>query len=70
MTTMAAPLSNVQLELLKLFSTNVNTEELIELKTVLANFYAEKAILKSNQIWDEKEFSDELMDNWLNKENQ
>ncbi len=68
MTTTAAPLSNVQLELLKLFSTNMSDGELAELRTVLANFYAEKAILKADQIWDEKGFSNELMDTWLNKD--
>lgn len=69
MTVTGAPLSNVQLELLKLFSTNMGQEELVELKTVLANFYADKAILQANRIWDDKGYSDELMDKWLNKEN-
>lgn len=63
-----ATLSNVQLELLKLYSTNLSEEDLQELKLLLARFYAEKAIQLANQIWDEKGFSDADVDRLLNKD--
>lgn len=48
------PLSNLQLELLKLYSTNLDQQELVELKRVLANYFAQKAIKEADKIWDEK----------------
>jgi hypothetical protein len=61
------PLSNVQMELMKLYSTNLSDKELAELKDVLAKFYADKAITKANEIWDAKGLTDADMENWLNK---
>lgn len=60
------PLSNVQIELLKLYNTNLSDKEILELKDVLANFYAEKAIAQADAIWDERGLSDEDMDRLLN----
>jgi len=61
------PLSNVQVELLKLFSTNLNDKDLIELKDLLSSFYAEKAVVQADGIWDEKKLTNEDMDKWLDK---
>ncbi len=63
----AQPLSNLQLELLKLYSTNLNQQDLVELKTLLANYFAQKAIKEADKIWDEKELSNEDMKKWLNE---
>ena len=60
-------LSNLQLELLKLFSTNVPEQDLKNIKNYLSNYFAQKAIKEADKIWDEKSFSNELMDKWLNK---
>ncbi len=61
------PLNNVQVELLKLFSTNLSDKDLEDLKNVLAKFYADKAILKANEIWDERGLADADMEAWLNE---
>ena len=61
------PLTNVQIELMKLFNTNLSENELIELKDLLSRFYANKAITEADAIWDEKGLTDEDMDKWLNK---
>lgn len=52
------PLSNVQVELLKLYGTNLSVTDLEDLKNVLAKFYADKAIVQANQIWDERGLTD------------
>ena len=59
------PLSNVQMELLKLFATGLSEQDLKELKSVLADFYAKKSILLANEVWDEKGLTNEDMDKWL-----
>ncbi len=61
------PLSNIQVELLKLYSTDLSETDLSELKEQLAQFYAKKAIYSANEKWKEKGLSDNDMDNWLNK---
>jgi len=60
-------LSNLQLELLKLFSTNVPEQDLKNIKNYLSNYFAQKAIKEADKIWDKKSFSNELMDKWLNE---
>jgi hypothetical protein len=40
----AQKLSNVQLEILKMYSTDLSFSELLELKQELATFFAKKAI--------------------------
>ncbi len=64
------PLSNVQLELLKVYSTNISDDELLELRNVLARHFMKKAVAAADRIWDERGYTNELMDEWLNEENQ
>ena len=61
------PLSNVQAELLKLFSAEVPEVHLLELKKVMAKFLLEKASDKADAIWDQKGYSEEKLKEILNK---
>lgn len=67
MTGLNFPLSNVQMELIKLYSTSLSDKDLLELKDVLAKYFAEKAISKANEIWDQKGLTNDDMDKWLNE---
>lgn len=60
-------LSNVQQEILKLYSTELNDEDIYELKSQLARYYANKAIFQADKVWEKKGYSAEDMDNWLNE---
>lgn len=62
------PLTNLQLEIVKLYSTDLERQELLELKQVLANFFAKKAIEEADKIWDEQNLTDDDMEAWLNAE--
>ncbi len=53
-TTIQQPFSNVQLELLKLFASNVPDEDLLEIKSVLSKYFFEKAKDAADKAWDEK----------------
>ena len=68
MSALPSPLSNVQLELLKLYSTDLSDNDFAELKNVLARFYAEKSIQLANKVWDEKGLTNKDMEAWLNEE--
>lgn len=58
-------LTNLQLELLKLFSYELNETQLIEIKTILAKYFAKKASDEMDQLWEDKNWSDETMNQWL-----
>jgi hypothetical protein len=60
-------LSNVQQEILKLYSTELSETDLNELKSQLAHYYAHKAISQADEIWKEKGYTAEDMDSWLNE---
>jgi hypothetical protein len=55
------PLSNVQAELLKLFSAGIPENHLLELKKVMAKFLLDKARDKADAAWDENEYTDEKL---------
>ena len=59
------PLSNVQMELIKLYSTDLSENDLKELKSLLAQFYAKKSIEEADKVWDEKGYTAEDMDRLL-----
>ena len=60
-------LSNVQQEILKLYSTELSETDIFELKSQLAHYYANKAISQADKVWDKKGYTDGDMDSWLNE---
>ena len=60
-------LSNLQLELLKLYSTNVEEDDLNDVKMLLAKYFSEKAISEADNVWETKNLSNKDMDKWLNE---
>jgi hypothetical protein len=60
-------LTNLQLEIVKLYSTEMERQDLLELKQVLANFFAQKAIQEVGHIWDEQHLTDDDMEAWLDE---
>jgi hypothetical protein len=47
-------LSNLQLELLKLYSRNIADENLLAIKGMIAAYFAKKTTELANNAWDEK----------------
>lgn len=68
MSQFASPFSNVQMELLKLYVTNLPDKNLLELKATLAKFYAERSIKLVDSIWDEKGLTNDDMIKWLDED--
>jgi len=64
-TTHSPRLSNLQMELLKLYSTNVQESDLMEIKKIVGRYFAQKAIKEADICWDKKNLSDDVMDQWL-----
>jgi hypothetical protein len=59
------PFTNVQLELLKIFSHQLNESDLIDLKKTIAVFFAERLIIQADKSWDEKKWNNETVDKLL-----
>ena len=52
-------LSNLQLELLKVFSYQLNNQQLGDIKKLLTNYFAEQATQEMDKLWEEN--------NWDNR---
>lgn len=59
------PLSNLQQELLKIYSSDIEEADLLNIKKMLANYFAEKAIKEADEIWDMKGYTNDTMQEWL-----
>lgn len=68
MTIINRPLTNLQLELLKLYSLNLPEESLLEIKRLIACYFADKAADEMDRLWDENNWSNDTMDEWLKGE--
>ncbi|MCB2092765.1 MAG: hypothetical protein KDF58_15065 [Alphaproteobacteria bacterium] len=64
------PLTNLQLELLKLYSMELSEEQLLEVKRLLANYFAERASDEMDRLWEELGWNDETMEQWLSDSGQ
>lgn len=60
-------LSNLQIELLKVFSRNVADEDVLEIRRMLTRYFAEKAIQEANKVWDEKGWTAEDAERMLHE---
>jgi len=64
---MQTSLSNLQQELLKIYAHNVTEQQLYDIKVLLAQYFAKQAIQEVDKIWGEHDFSQDIMDKWLNE---
>ena len=64
--TLKQPFTNVQLELLKVFSHQVPENDLIELKHTIALFFARKLTKIADSVWENENWSDEKVEQLLN----
>ena len=62
-------LSNVQKELLKLYANNVSDSSLLEIKQLLAKYFAEKATSAMDKFWEENNLTEQTMIDWTNEHN-
>jgi len=62
-------MSNLQLELLRLYGNGVSEENLREIKTILAKYFADKATDAMDVVWDEKDLTEQTMIDWTNEHN-
>ncbi|MFN4255153.1 MAG: hypothetical protein ACK4Q5_09130 [Saprospiraceae bacterium] len=52
-----APLSNLQLHLLKVYANGISEEELLDIRRMLARYFMERAVRGATHVWREKGYS-------------
>lgn len=62
-------LSNIQLELLKLYGNNVSEQQLYDIRMLLARYFAEQATAAMDKVWEEKKLTEQDMTKWANERN-
>lgn len=67
MKTSSTPLSNLQLEFLKLFAHNVSEEQLLEIKLLLGQYFAQQATDAMEEVWKEKNLTSQDMVDWTHE---
>lgn len=66
MTTQSTKLNAVQMHLLKMFARPMNEQDLVAIKSLLTNYYAQKVDAESEKLWDEKKMNQKSIDDLLN----
>lgn len=60
-------LSNIQLELLKLYANNLPDDQVFEIKLLLGQYFAKKATEAMDSIWEQKGLTAQDMTKWANQ---
>lgn len=60
-------LSNLQMELLKLYAYTVSEDELSDIRRMLADYYAQKIDSEMNQLWENKGWNEQTIESWKNE---
>lgn len=63
------PLTNLQVEMLRLFATKVPEKDLMEIRDMIARYLLERARDEADRIWDERGYTDEKLKELLEKNN-
>lgn len=57
-------LTNLQLELLETFSYDLKESQIMEIKQLLINYFAEQIATGMDQLFEENDWGDEKIDEW------
>lgn len=61
------PLSNLQLELLKLYTLNVSEQQLYDIKCLIGNYFAEQATQAMDDFWEKNSLTIADIEEWANQ---
>ena len=65
-TILKQPLTNAQLELLKIFSHPLSENDLADLKKTLSEFFAKRLVKQADKVWEDKNWTNKDVDIMLN----
>ena len=65
---MDKPLTNLQRELLNIYSIELPEAQLPEIRELLARYFADKTSDEMDRLWQEQGWTQETMEQWLKSE--
>lgn len=65
----AQKLTNLQLEIIKLFAYQIPDNQIFEIKDLLAKYFVEAASREMDRLWEENQWNNDTMENWLEEHN-
>jgi hypothetical protein len=60
-------LTNLQRELLKVFSIELEEHQLLDVRDMLTKYFAESATREMDKLWEERGWTADTMHTWLNE---
>ncbi len=69
-TDLKIPLTNLQLELLKLYAHEVSDADLANIKELIGKYFAERLTTMADEAWDTNDWTDSDMERILNDPDQ
>jgi len=63
----AGKLTNIQLELLKLFQYNLSEKQLLEIRNILAKYFAKTATAEMDKLWEDNDWNNNIMKAWADE---
>ena len=64
--TINSPLNKGQLEILKLFTRDLDDHDIMAIKRLIVSYLAGKVTSMADKVWDEKKWTDDDMEQLLN----
>lgn len=58
----AQKLTNLQIELIQLFSYQIPDNQIVEIKDLLAKYFADVATREMDKLWEENQWNDDTME--------
>jgi hypothetical protein len=65
----SSKISNIQYELLKLYSNNISEVDLVEIKKILAAYFAKKLDSAFDDFYDSNKLTPDNLQNWATEHN-
>lgn len=60
-------LTNLQLELLKVFSYQLSHQQLVDVKNLLASYFAAQATQEMDRLWEERNWDSNTITEWASE---
>ena len=60
-------MTNLQIELLKVFSYDLPEEQLLEIRQLLAKYFAQKVDAEMDRLWEERGWTEKTMREWADE---
>jgi hypothetical protein len=69
-TVLRTPFSNIQQELLKMYTHQVSDEDLLNIRDIIGQYFAKRLSSLADKAWEQNNWTQQDMDDILNDHNQ